>query len=173
MMDRRNFLDHFMKVDRPLRSYLMSVTGSPQDSEDLIQMVWKTLWEKLDEFDETRSFRAWAFGVARIQALKWRQGKARSREVLSEEVIAMLAETVERDADNLEERRSFLMNCVQKLDTIQRSVLQMKYAKRMISRDIAGRIGRSVPAVDMMLSRLRRLLRDCVEAGMAEARQGS
>ncbi|MEI6807231.1 MAG: sigma-70 family RNA polymerase sigma factor [bacterium] len=167
-MDRKDFLKNFMEVDRPLRSYLMGVSGSPQDVEDMLQGVWKTLWEKLDEFDEKRSFRAWAFGFARIQALKWRQNKARSREVLSEEVIALLAETVEETAAEVDVRRSFLIECVKKVGAAQRSILQMKYAHRMISRDIAEKTGRTVPAVDMMLVRLRRMLRECVESRMAE-----
>ena len=169
-MDRKDFLKNFMAVDRPLRSYLMGVSGNSQDMEDMLQAVWKTLWEKLDEFDETRSFRAWAFGVARLQALKWRQSKARSREVLSEEVISLLIETVEETSDDIEVRRSYLADCIRKVGVLQRSVLQMKYAQRMISSDIAERIGKSVPAVDMMLVRLRRMLRECIESRMVEGR---
>lgn len=166
-MDRKDFLKYFMEVDRPLRSYLMGVSGSPHDTEDMLQSIWKTLWEKLDEFDEQRSFRAWAFGVARLQALKWRQNKARSREILSEEIVALLAETAEESVGELEQRRFFLADCVQKVGAVQRSVLQMKYVQRMVSREIAERIGRSVPSVDMMLVRLRRMLRECVESRMA------
>jgi len=44
----------------------------------------------------------------------------------------------------------------------------MKYVQRMISREIAEKIGRSVPSVDVMLMRLRRVLRECIESRMAE-----
>ncbi|MEI6970339.1 MAG: sigma-70 family RNA polymerase sigma factor [bacterium] len=170
-MDRKDFLRNFMQVDRPLRSYLMGISGNPHDADDMLQRVWQTLWEKLDEFDEKRSFRAWAFGFARLQALKWRQSKARSREVLSEEIVALLADTVEEATGELDQRREFLAGCVQKMGSLQRSVLQMKYVQCMISRDIGERIGRSVPAVDMMLMRLRRMLRECVESRLAEVSQ--
>lgn len=169
-MDRKDFLKYFMEVDRPLRSYLMGVSGNAHDTEDILQSVWKILWEKLDEFDEKRSFRAWAFGVARLEALKWRQGKARSREVFSEEVVALLAETAEELAGDMDVRRSFLADCVRKVGTLQRSVLQMKYVQHMLSREIAERVGRNVSAIDMMLVRLRRMLRECVESRMAESR---
>jgi RNA polymerase sigma-70 factor, ECF subfamily len=167
-VDRKNFLEYFMLIDRPLRSYLMSITRNAQDTDDLLQGVWKTLWEKLDEFDETRSFRAWAFGVARVESLRWRQNKARSREVFSEEIIALLADTAAEAADEMNIRHSFLMDCVDKLDSVQRHILHMKYGQKMISRDIAVKIGRSVSAIDMTLVRVRRLLRDCIEDRMAE-----
>ena len=72
---------HFVEQDAVLRSYVYAATRSHADADDVLQEIWKTLAVKLDQYDETRSFRAWALGVARIQLLKWRQGKARSREM--------------------------------------------------------------------------------------------
>ena len=80
-MEREEFLEHYLEIQRPLRAYLLGATGCLHETDDLSQVVWQVLWKKLDEFDERRSFKAWSFGIARLEVLKWRQRKARSREV--------------------------------------------------------------------------------------------
>jgi len=79
-----------------------------------------------------------------------------------------LADTIEESVEELDERRTLLTDCLQKMGARQRGILQMKYVQRMISREIAEKIGRSVPSVDVMLMRLRRVLRECIESRMAE-----
>jgi RNA polymerase sigma-70 factor (ECF subfamily) len=162
-MDYDEFSKHFMEINRPLKTYLLGVSGSLPDAEDMLQTVWKTLWEKIDEFDETRSFKAWAFGMARFQALKWKQSKARSREILSDEIISLLAETVEEESEEISSQCHLVAESVDKMNDLPRSVLQMKYIEQMSSAEISEKIGKSVPAIDMMLVRLRREIRDYIK----------
>ena len=162
-MDYDQFSKHFMEINRPLKAYLLGVSGSLPDAEDMLQTVWKTLWEKIGEFDETRSFKAWAFGMARFQALKWKQSKARSREILSDEIISLLAETVEEESEEINSKCHLVAESIGKMNDLPRSVLQMKYIEQMSSAEIAKKIGKSVPAVDMMLMRLRREIRDYIK----------
>ena len=88
-------LRHFVEEDAVLRSYIHASTRNHQDADDVIQDIWRILATKLDQYDDSRPFRPWAMGVARLQVLKWRQSKARSREILSEEVMDLLAATAD------------------------------------------------------------------------------
>ncbi len=162
-MEREQFLEHYMDIERSLRGYLLAATGDLHEANDLSQVVWQVLWKKLDQFDEARSFKAWSFGIARFEVLKWRQGKARSREILCEETIAELADTAIDHSAYLSERRFFLMECVAELTKKSRRVLDLKYKEGHRSKEIGGMINRSAEAVDMMLSRTRKILRDCVK----------
>jgi RNA polymerase sigma-70 factor (ECF subfamily) len=172
MLDRSDFMEHYLKMERPIRAYLMASTGNLHAVDDLTQNVWRTLWAKLDEYDESRPFRAWAMGVARIEALRWRQKQARSREYLSPEVIMKLADTAGDVGEELDLRRTFLLECVKELKESSRRVVELKYGRRMRIRDVAKSIGKSTPAVEMMLVRIRRALRKCIDGKLAYAGMG-
>jgi DNA-directed RNA polymerase specialized sigma24 family protein len=50
-----------------------------------------------------------------------------------------------------------------KLKSTARQVMELKYGESLPIRDIAKRVGKSVSAVEMILVRNRRALRECVE----------
>jgi len=156
-------LRHFVEEDAVLRSYVHACTRNHQDADDVIQDIWRTLATKLDQYDDSRPFRPWAMGVARLQVLKWRQSKARSREILSGEVMDLLAATAEESADEIDMRLSFIKACLKNLTMASRNIVEMKYMLDLRAQDIAERIGRNVAAVEMSLVRSRRTLRDCIE----------
>lgn len=162
-MEREQFLKQYMAIQRPLRAYLLAATGDLHETDDLSQIVWQVLWKKLDEFDERRSFKAWSFGIARLEVLKWRQRKARSREVLSNETLEKLAEQSGGMTEQFSARHVFLLDCLSELAASVRKVLDLKYGEGRRSKEIGGIINRSTEAVDMMLSRTRKALRECVE----------
>ena len=158
------FQDEFIRLERPLRAYLTGVTsGRLHDADDLFQEVWRVAWRRLPDFDDNRPFKAWILGIARLEALKWRQRCARSREVLSEQMMDALAETAVRDAETLIDRHGYLLDCVTELNGSARDVINLKYFHRLKIRQIAARMSRKVAAVEMQLVRIRRLLKDCID----------
>ena len=106
-------------------------------------------------------------GIARLEALKWRQRLARRREVLSPEAIDLLhaagQDEDEDEADPFADRRERLPACVAALPEASRQLLALRYEEGLGAKDIAGRVGRTPAAIDMALSRIRRLLRVCIE----------
>ena len=169
-MEREKFLEYYMEIQRPLRAYLLSATDNLHEMDDLSQIVWQVLWTKLDQFDANRPFKAWAFGIARLEVLKWRQRKARSREVLSGETLDKLADTSREMSDHFSSQHAFLLDCISELAALSRKVLDLKYGEGRRSREIGKLINRSAEAVDMMLSRTRKVLRECVQRKVMEAK---
>jgi len=160
------FLQHFLPAQRALRAYLHAATGNVHETDDLLQEVSNVLWDKFDRYDETRPFAAWAMGIARLQVLKWRQSKARSRKVLSEQALADLAEAATAAVEEPDDRPAMLAKCMELLQGRARQVIEMKYQGEMAIKDIAERLGRQVGAIEMTLVRARRALRDCIERKM-------
>ena len=168
----QEFVKAFLYEQRRLSAYLLGATGDVHAAEDLLQTVARILWEKLADYDPTRPFGAWATGIAQLEVLKWRQQAARSREVLSEDSMRLLAETAVRHGDEVNQRYYFLADCLKALGDSARGVLEMKYAQGWRIGDIAQRLRKSTPAVEMLLVRSRRTLRDCIQRKISRAEGG-
>jgi RNA polymerase sigma-70 factor (ECF subfamily) len=169
VVEDQDFLQRFLREERQIAAYLLSATGDIHVAEDLLQSVARILLEKWGDYDESRPFGAWACGIARLEILKWRQQAARSREVLSEESLRLLSETAAEHGEEIDQRRFFLTECLEKLGHTARRVLQLKYESGSKIAEIAERLKKSVPAVEMTLVRSRRCLRECIERKMSQA----
>ncbi len=163
MKDRERFLSLYQEHGHLVRGFLLAATGCPHQADDLQQNVARVLLEKFADYDEARPFRCWALGIARLETLKWRQRLARRREVLSVEAIDLLQACGQDEADPFAERRERLPTCVAALPEPSRRLLTLRYEQGLGSKNIAERVGRTAAAVDMALSRIRRLLRDCID----------
>lgn len=166
--NHHRFLELFLKEESLLRAFLLSATGSAEATDDLVQSTAAVLLDKWDTYDRTRPFRPWAIGIARVEVLQWRRQQARWRKMLSEESMVLLAEAAAEQASDTDSFEEPLLECIGELREEHRGILNMKYAMGLRIADIAGQIGKSVPAVEMILSRLRRALRDCIRRKAAE-----
>jgi RNA polymerase sigma-70 factor (ECF subfamily) len=61
--------DAFAKILRPLlpdsAAYARSLLRSRQDAEDAVQQAALRAWERIDQYDATRPFKAWWFAIVR------------------------------------------------------------------------------------------------------------
>lgn len=165
-MDQSRFLKHFLPAERLLRGYLQAATRDVHETDDLLQQVSHVLWERFAEYDEARPFGAWAMGFARVQVLRWRQTKARGRKVLSGEALDQVAGAAEEFAAEPDARPALLAGCLQQLQARARNVMEMRYGQSLPIKQIAEKVGQQVGAVEMMLVRARRAVRECVERKM-------
>jgi RNA polymerase sigma-70 factor (ECF subfamily) len=161
--DHRRFLRHFLREQGALRAYLLASVRDAHQADDLLQEVSSVLWESFGAYDEQRPFRAWALGFARIELLRWKRAQAKGAGVLSEETLALLARTADETASQAELRRSHLGACVESLGEHVRDIVRLRYLESLPVRDLAHRVRKSVAAVEMILVRTRRALRDCVD----------
>ena len=169
-LDQSGFLGRFMPLQPMLRGYLLTLTRNHAEADDLLQEVATTLWRKFDEFDASRDFTSWAMGIARIQVLRWRRSVARSREVLSEETMARLAETTSAEAEASvgTERRPSLATCIGKLPPLHQEIVTLRFTHERPLADIGASIGKSEQAVQMLMVRIRRWLKECIEKTLAQ-----
>lgn len=165
----RRFLGFFLKEQYVLKSYLLVSTGSMEEAEELFQEVSSVLWTRFDRYDESRPFRAWALGVARLEVLKWRERQGRRPAVLSEDVIESLAETAGALAPEADERRAKLEDCMRRLPPAMRDVLARRYLDALPPARLAEAVGKSLEAIEMALVRARRALHDCVDRKLRES----
>jgi len=163
---------------RWLLAYFLAATGDPHRSEDLVQDVFTAAIKNAEKFDPSKSFGAWLRGIARNHLLMaYRESRSRLLSV-DPAVLARLddsaaqVEAVHSVPGYSDLRQQILRDCLKSVPDRGRKVLGLKYAEGKPSRDIARETGMQVGAVDMLLSRLRRALQDCVSRKLAEVRHG-
>jgi RNA polymerase sigma-70 factor (ECF subfamily) len=165
-------LQRVISEDAVVRAYVYSATRGHRDAEDVIQEVWQVVCRKIGEYDQSRSFRAWVLGITRMQVLKWRQAQARSRLLFDQDVLDLLADTAEEERQELDHRSQFLRDCLGMLPLDGQRLLHRKYTDGLTVAAIAEQMKKSVGALEMALTRIRRALRACIEGKLADAMGG-
>jgi RNA polymerase sigma-70 factor, ECF subfamily len=151
-----------------VRTYLRCLLSSWQDVEEVNQETCLVLWKKFDRFDPASDFRAWAFTIARLEALKYRRRVVRDRLVFREELLALLADEEADEADRRERERQALDRCVESLPPARRQLIRAADAVGGTIREVAADAGRSATGLYKALNRLRLSLLECVRRRMAE-----
>lgn len=155
------FVSLFAANEAAIRAYVRRLVPTRHDAADVMQGVALVLWRKFAELDDAVHFRRWAFGVARYETLAWLRDKARSRLVLTEDVLEVVARESTGDEDRLLAQREALEGCLEKLPVQQRSMILAAYAADVAIQEVAGQSGRTVAAFYQWLHRMRLRLLDC------------
>jgi RNA polymerase sigma-70 factor (ECF subfamily) len=164
----RRFLRLFTAHEQAVRAFVRRLVPTHADAEDVMQEVCVVLWEKFESFREGADFKAWAFGVARFEALGWLRDKGRDRLVLNEEVVLKIAEESTQAEPDLERQREALELCMTKVPAAQRDLLMLAYQPEARIQEVAQSSGRSVPGFYQWLHRMRRMLLDCIRRALAK-----
>ena len=68
-----------------------------------------------------------------------------------------------------ERRLDALRNCLEGIEGVSRSVLEMTYVQKLTSGEVGARIKKEATAVRVMLHRIRRGLGECIQGRLKEA----
>ena len=155
------FVRRLVAAQGALRGYVLTLVLDVDRAEDVLQDVSVALWRKLETYQPERPFLNWALGVARNEILHARRETARSRLVFNESLLEKAAERYEALQPELQRRRAALQHCVEKMPVHYREVVRERYLEAQSVGEVARRLGRSVGAVHMLLSRIRQVLAEC------------
>ncbi|MHC2069854.1 sigma-70 family RNA polymerase sigma factor [Bremerella sp. T1] len=164
----QRFVRIFTQHEPAVRAFVRRLVPSRTDADDILQEVAVVLWEKFDEFQPDRDFRAWACGIARYKVLSWLRDRGRAKLVLDSDVVELVAEESLRIDRHLEQQRTALEVCFEKVQPDQRSLLKDAYREGAKIQDIATNSGRSVSGFYQWLYRMRQMLLDCVKRELAQ-----
>lgn len=149
-----------------LFAYVHSLVKDLHDADDIVQRTSLILWEKFELYDREQSFFSWAAGIARFEVLNFVRKRGRDKLYFGEDVAALLAESAEVQAPELEAQSAALSDCLQKLSVDQRELIQSCYLSATSVEDVARMRQRSTHSIYNSLRRLRRQLLDCVRRSM-------
>jgi RNA polymerase sigma-70 factor (ECF subfamily) len=148
-----------------LHTFVRSLLPAREEAAEVMQEVMVILWQKSGQVDE---FRPWAFGVARLAALRHLERRKRDRHVFDSELVHQLAEESAAMSERHSDQREALESCLQKLPTTQRELVLTAYTKGTRIDDLATRRGQTPMALYKLLHRIRQALLECVQRTLTQ-----
>jgi len=165
---KAEFVELLRQHQSQLFAYIYSLVHNFDDADDLFQQTSVVLWGKFGQFDCSKSFVAWACGVARYEVLNYLRSRNRNRLYFSDELNLELVEAQEElENEPLAEQRDALAVCMKKLRPRDLDLLQACYGRALCISEVAGAWGRSTQSVHNSLRRIRRALFECVRRTLA------
>jgi RNA polymerase sigma-70 factor (ECF subfamily) len=148
-----------------LMSYAFALLRDWVKAEDVVQDAFIVVMNKAAEFRPGTSLFLWVRQIVHFKALE--AARARKMSPVEEELLARVAASMERGLDEQiaqvqRLRRQALQRCMAHLDARSAGLLSGFYAQSMSCESLAQIQRRSVNAVRLSLSRLRKQLHDCV-----------
>lgn len=144
-------------------------------AEDVVQDATVVLLGKWQDCTGLETVHAWVRGMVRNKIKELRRSERRERPVELDALEELATGCVERALDREgglahAARVRALQGCLQELPRRKRVIIDGYYRQRRSCDAIADDLGSSANAIQQVLSRLRRLLKDC--AGQRLAAEG-
>jgi RNA polymerase sigma-70 factor (ECF subfamily) len=153
----------FLRHGSVLRGFILGLMPDPNRAEDIFQEVFLTVTRKASDYEPGTNFLAWVRSIARLKVLEACRSHRGGPTLLDPEAIdALAAAAAEDQADDWDQRRLLLADCLEKLAPRAREIVEMRYSFEQLSPPtIAQRLSWSVNAVHVALSRARKFLQEC------------
>ncbi len=151
-------------------AYILSLVGNVGHAEDIMQETSYMMWTKFSEFEIGSNFDAWAKRIAYYRVLEYRRKEKQNASMLfSDETLAQLHQGASEalHENDIEDYKTTLSNCIQKLDPKDRDLLDMKYQKNMTVKTISELLNQTIQNVYYHLVKVRNSLRNCMKRNMS------
>lgn len=148
-----------------IHSFCLRATGSPSDAEDLTQATFIAAFECLGNYNPSRPFGPWLFGIAANQCRMWhrKQGRMGERVVRVLETVRDSAPTPDRAYEQAETAQ-VVRRVLAGMPSTYRGAVSLRCLEGMSTREIAEVLGISVEAAAKRLARGMSMLRERLEA---------
>lgn len=152
-----------------LKTYIRRLGVANSAVEDIAHDVLIVAYQQWHKFDSTRDVKFWLYGIARNCVRNELRKHHRHHRILNDKLTLYLIEQVNEPAaegdENTNEYAEDLNLCIAKLSDKHRQLLQAKYIDDGASAQLADTFNMSATAVRLVLMRLRKKLRNCIESG--------
>lgn len=161
-----SFLRLYAEHESALHAFVRAMLPGRAEASEVFQSVIVVLWQK---YDSAADFKKWAFGVARLEVLKFLQARKRDRHVFDDELVHQLADRAVLLERQHSSERDALEACLQKLPDGQRELVLKAYAKGCTMESLAAMRGQTPMSLYKFLHRTRQVLLECVQKTIARS----
>ena len=155
-----------------IEAFVGSAVRDANDRDDVIQATSEYLARNFDDYEPGTSFTGWAVSVARYRVMELYRDRARDRIVLSGDALEAIARVAPQMSQEQTDRGEALDQCMKHLGENQKRLLDLRYTQSLSPATIAERVGKSPNTVSAALLRIRKALRQCIEARLSADQDG-
>ncbi len=167
----REFVSLLTSHQSKINSYVLTLVPNYADADDIMQETTKVMWAKFADFEIGTNFLSWGVSIAHYRVLEYRRKQKRLKQVrLSDEVFEKLNVAAKKKQDNTTEYISFLKKCFKLLNDDDKRVILLRYHDDLKTKEVAGRVGKSVQSIYRNLSRIQESLLRCIRKNSFEAK---
>lgn len=145
-----------------LYGFILKRLANHEQTAEVLQKTNLAICENAARYTPGSNFSAWAFTIARFQLLAWRTTASRNRLVFTDSLHETIDSATDANATAHDDRVLALRDCLTKLKHDDLRLIQQRYRDAAALADLAQSLQKSVDAIGMKLSRLRRQLADCI-----------
>ena len=158
------FVQHLTACQSPLYAYIVTLMGRADAAHDVLQETNLKLCRRASDYDVEQPFLRWAYVFAKYEVMAWRRTQQRSRLVLDDELVELVANDYDQDLeiDLGEHQLSAMEQCLERLRKEQRDLIDARYSQGESIQVLSLRLGRSENVISAMLYRIRKSLHSCI-----------
>ena len=168
------FEELMKRYQQPVFTIIYRMTGKYQDSEDIAQDVFLTVYQKLYQFDQTKSFSPWLYRIAVNTCITAMRKK---KKMVSITLHEDFSEQIEASYDysrfdpqaclEQSELRELIKASIEKLPESYKTVLVLRYDMELSNQEIADILHITKDNVEVKIHRARKALRKIImESGV-------
>ncbi len=172
MDPHEEFLGLLLRHQNELRVFVGALVRDVHACDDLLQEIALVLWREFERYDRSRSFGAWARGVAAKKLLQRWEKLGRIPIPFSPEAIRAIVDAFERREPQAGPQAETLRSCLERLPPRSRRLVDLRYQEAQGLAAIAQQTNSSLDAVHKALVRIRQQLRECVQQRLVELNGG-
>lgn len=160
--DSRAFNHLVERHSTQVLNVIYRIVLSRSDAEDLCQEVFVRLWKQAPEWQDNAKLSTWLHRVASNLAINHSQ-RVQQRHIVDSELTAQLLDSTDRDPPPADDLASKMETAMGLLPADQRAAMAFRYYRELSVKHIADITGSSPKAVESLLGRARRRLRQVME----------
>ncbi len=157
-----------------VRAFVLMCVPRYHDAEDVIQETAVAAASDFGLYDRERSFTAWTLGIAKNRVLRhWRTKGTDQHILLDEQTLSRVEAAFSKVDLNPDATHEALDACLGGLTPRARLLVEHRYVEGLSIKQIAGRMGVTIPSVYTQLFRVRQSLAECIRRRMGYREQAS
>jgi RNA polymerase sigma-70 factor, ECF subfamily len=153
-----------------LYAFIRTCVYSREDAEEILQETTLALLRKLEQSDRAENFLAWAYAVARLEILRFRDRQHSGRLLVNQELVEQVLAMTSDRSELLDARHVALEDCLKKLSERDRALIHERYTQEKTPLEIASGWGKTASLVYKSMERIRQSLFECIEGRLQAER---
>ena len=171
-LDREQLSTEFIAQRHSLNAFIFGMVRDSSVADDIFQDVWIQFTRALDKGVEIEHLDRWCRGVARNRILQYWRSARRDKILVNSnllELVEVAFEESREEKERLADNKHALRKCIENLPEKSGKIIRMKYQKNLDMKTIGEKVGKTADAVKMLVCRIRKSLRKCIETRLEEA----